>query len=229
MELIKQTLIKKKEVYLQDFDMVMSKLNEVQENPLIILTELYDVVRHSEIDTYTIFTTEWQNNVCIPLLQTLDIFKGFTLTSKSCFVFTVYDAKQEFSICTFDIRSKCYFGEMREPVNYNKLHKEVSVSKETLNCANEYINKPSLINKYRLLKSDFKSKKLLRIIKNCLLIDKTSMIKACKALQFRERTKDGLFETQEAEYMVALERYEENKDRVNQLYEWLKNLGYYKA
>lgn len=215
MELIKQTLIKKKETYLQDFDMVMSKLNEVQENPLIILTELYDVVRHSEIDVYTIFTTEWQNNVCIPLLQTLDIFKGFTLTSKSCFVFTVYAAKQEFSICTFDIGSKLY--------------KEVSVSKETLNCANEYINKPSLINKYRLLKSDFKSRKLLRIIKNCLLIDKTSMIKACKALQFRERTKDGLFETQEAEYMVALERYEENKDRVNQLYEWLKNLGYCKA
>ena len=69
MEQIKLELKIAQENYNSDIEKIIFKLNEVKNNPLLIMTELYDTIRHSKVENKFVFTTELQNNTYAPLLE----------------------------------------------------------------------------------------------------------------------------------------------------------------
>lgn len=228
MEQVKLDLKLAKENYDSDIKKIMSKLDEVKNNPLLIMTELYDTIKHSKVENQFVFTTEKQNNTYAPLLETLDIFKGYKLKSNSTYTLTVSDMEQQLGLCTFDICQYHYFGTLKEPHNYNEDMSD-GVPTEMIKCVDKYINNPSFINKYKVFDSDSKTKNFFKILGVSITFNNDKLMKACLKIQREEKYRDELIQQQQNEYEESMEKYLRNKDKASELYQWLDSIGYHKA
>lgn len=225
MEKIKESLVNGKERYILDTDMIISELEKIKEEPMLIMTELYGIAKNSKVGTNAIL---YEQNVCkdtyLPLLQSMDIFNGCKLfASSTAGVFSVY--VDDVHICTFDIRCKEYFGVLKEPIDYSKSIK--NLGGEICNEIDSYLASPTFINKYKVLKA-FKNSNFFEIMHICISIDKDKMEKFCLKLQLDNESCRQAAEQEENKYKENLRKYSEHIAYATMLYKWLNEIEYKK-